>query len=243
MNSNNATTKNRDTKKILTLMVLITVFMISTTGATYAYFAISASNSTATGTAATVSLNLNVTRVTPTATKWTASTQVMVPQLDAGLATAMNSTNSCVDGNSNVICQVYKITIENGSTSSVRLRGAVYFSISGTFNNLYWRQTTNANTLGTNTIYKFSTSESTNSTAANAANSTLNGDLLLQKSDGTAGSGNDYAEYYVVIWIRETNTDQGSSASSTAKDQGTWTMNVSFKDKANGSGVTSTITS
>ena len=245
MNNNQTERKDQDSKKILTLIVLIAVFMISTTGATYAYFAISASNSVANGTAATVNLTLNVSRVTPTTAKWSSSTQMMVPQLDAALGNAMNSTNSCVDGNGNVVCQVYKIQIENASTSAVRLRGAVYFNITGTFNNLLWREVTNATTMGSNTIYKYSTAEATNATTTTGkpANSTLIGDLLLQKADGTANSGSDYHEYYVVIWISETNADQGTNAATTRKDQGSWTMNVSFKDKANGNGVTSTITS
>ena len=244
---------NNDTKKIVTMLVLVFTLMFFTTSATYAWFAISASDtSTATGTAATVGLDLTVTRVTPTSAKWNqttapVTTKVMVPQLDAGLATAMNSTNSCVDGNGNVVCQVYEIKIENTSTSAVRLRGAVYFSVGsgGTFNNLYWRQTTNANTMGSNTVYKFSAAETTNSTATNAANSTLVADVLLQPSNGTAGSGPDYAVYYVVVWIREMNYDQGLNQTDTTKrDQGTWIMNVSFKDKVNpNAGVTSTITS
>lgn len=239
MNNNEVIKSDSDSKKILTMIVLIAVLMVCTTGATYAYFAISAVNNVATGTAATVGLNLGVSRVTPTTAKWTASTQVMVPQLDAGLSTAMNSTNSCVDGNGNVVCQVYKITIENTSTSAVRLRGAVFFTLGtgAAYTNLFWRQVTGANSLGSNTIYKYSTAESTNSTTANSANATLIGDLLLDPADGTTGSGDDYSEYYVMIWIRETNAAQNTI------DKGTWTMSVSFKDSVNGNGVTSTITS
>lgn len=232
--------KDNDSKKIVTMIVMICTLMLCTTGATYAYFAISATNATATGTAATVGLNLTVSRVTPTSTKWSGSTQTMVPQLDAGLASAMNSANSCVDGNGNVVCQVYKITIENTGTSAVRLRGAVFFSVTGTYTNLFWKQVTNANTMGSNTTYKFSTAETTNSTTANAANSTLIGDLLLAKADSTTpnNSGNDYSEFFVVVWIRETNGEQN------ATDTGTWVMNVSFKDKVNPTkGVTSTIIS
>ena len=238
MANNETVNKENDSKKILTMLVMIFTLMICTTSATYAYFAISATNNAATGTAATVGLNLAVSRVTPTTAKWTASTQVMVPQLDAALGTAMNTTNSCVDGNNNVICQVYKITIENTSTSAVRLRGAVYFTLGtgAAYTNLFWRQVTDANTLGTNTTYKYSTAEATDSTTADAANSTLIADLLLNPADGTTGSGDDYTEYYVLIWIRETNASQNTT------DKGTWTMNVSFKDKVNGTGVTSTIT-
>lgn len=243
--NNEKNNKDNDTRKIFTMLVMIFTLMICTTGATYAYFAISATNSVATGTAATVELDLDVEKVTPTSTKWSSSTQVMVPQLDAGLGTAMNSSNSCVDGNGNVVCQVYRIRIENLSTSAVRLRGAVYFTIStGTFNNLFWKQVTDANTMGSNDAYKFSTAEATNSSTADEANSTLIGDVLLPKTDGTNGSGTDMATYYVVVWIREMDVDQGANATATNKDQGTWIMNVSFKDKVNPSkGVTSTITS
>ena len=238
--------KDNDSKKIFTMLVLIFTLMICTTGATYAFFAISATNSTATGTAATVGLDLKVTPVTPQtpSAAWTNSTKVMVPQLDAGLSTAMGSSHGCIDGNGNLVCRVFKIEIENTSTSAVRLRGAVYFTFSsGTFNNLYWRQTTNANTMGNNTIFKYSTVEATNSTASDAANATLVADKPLKPATSATpnGTGDDYAVYYVVVWIREINDDQGAKAEDTKKDQGTWVMNVSFKDSANGSGVTSTI--
>lgn len=222
--------KNQDSKKIITLIVLIATLMVCETGATFAYFAIGISNNTTmTGTAATVSLTLSVTRETPDSTKWNASNKVMVPQLSAAVGTAMNTTNKCVDSNKNVVCEVFKIIVTNGSTASVRLRGAIYFT-GGTFNNLYWRQTTNANTLGSNTIYKASNTETTNSTTAEEANSTLVADLSLAP--------NGSQTYYVVVWIKETDNNQNST------DTGTWTATVSFKDKVNpAKGVTSTITS
>ena len=239
MSNTNSVEKNNDTKKITALIILIVTVMITTTSATYAYFQVSASNTTTmTGTAATVSLTLAVTRETPDTTKWNASTKVMVPQLNAAVGTAMNATNKCVDGNNNVVCQVFKIVITNGSTSGVRLRGAIFFpgiDSSGSsdtlvFNNLYWRQTTNANTVGTNTIYKASNIETTNSTTAEAANSTLVADLLLAPEASQT--------YYVAVWINETGSDQNNT------DKGTWTATVSFKDKVNpAKGVTSTITS
>lgn len=236
--NNQVNNKDNDSKKIFTVLIMIFTLMVCTTGATYAYFAISATNGVATGTAATVGINLSVTKVTPDTDKWDASTKVMVPQLDAGLGTAMNSTNKCVDGNGNVVCQVYKITVENTSTSAVRLRGAIYFTLGtdAVFTNLYWRKVTNANTLGTNTIYKYSTNVNTNSATAETANATLVSDLALDPNNNVAGSGTDYTEYYVLIWIRETNSDQRNT------DKGTWVMSVDFKDKA-GNGVTSTITS
>lgn len=247
MSNTNSVEKNNDTKKITALIILIVTVMVTTTSATYAFFQLSATNNTTmTGTAATASLTLTVTRETPgpSSTKWTNSTKVMVPQLSAALGTAMNATNQCVDGNNNVVCEVFKIIITNGSTASARLRGAIYFT-GGTFNNLYWRQTTNANTVGNNTIYKASipagstpaqitAAEQANSTTAEAVNATLVGDVLLTPS-GTSGA---EQTYYVAVWIKETGSNQNTT------DVGTWTATVSFKDKVNAErGITSTITS
>lgn len=246
--NNQVNNDDSDSKKIFTILIMVFTLMICTTGATYAYFAISATNNVATGTAATVGLNLSVTRVLPVSdeentsaiTSWNESTKVMVPQLDAGLGTAISDSANykCVDGNGNVVCQVYKITVENISTSAVNLRGAVYFTLGDTavFTNLYWRQIQNANTLGLNTIYKYATDINTNSTTAEAANATLISDLTLSPNNNVTASGDDYKEYYVLIWIRETLNEQNDT------DKGTWVMNVNFKDRA-GNGVTSTITS
>lgn len=249
--NNQVNNNDSDSKKIFTILIMIFTLMVCTTGATYAYFAISATNGVATGTAATVGLDLSVTRVLPVSdaentsaiTSWNESTKVMVPQLDAGLGTAISDSANykCVDGNGNVVCQVYKITVENTSTSAVNLRGALYFTIGtgGAFNNLYWKQLTkveNTLTLGTNTIYKYATDINTNSTTAEAANATLISELDLAPNNNVTGSGNDYTEYYVLIWIREISSAQNDI------DKGTWVMNVNFKDRA-GNGVTSTITS
>ncbi len=231
---NNNIKDNGDRKKILAVIVMIGFLMFCTTGATYAYFAVNATNSSATGNAASVGLTLSVTRVTPDDTKYNASTKVMVPQLDAGLGTAMSTTNKCVDGNNNIVCQVYKIDIANTGSASVKLRGSVYFTYSSTFTNLYWRQVTGANSLGSNTVYKASTAKATNSTTANTENATLINNLSLV---GTGITGTKTATYYVVVWIREINNSQNTL------DTGTWTMSVDFDDAVNGNGVTSTITS
>ena len=133
--------QNKDSKKIITVIVLIVTLMICETGATFAYFAVSAVNEgTMTGTAASVDLSLTVERVTPDTAKWNASTKKMVPQTTSALGTAVNATNKCVDANSNVVCQVYKIDITNESDAGVSLRGTVHFTYTGTgatYTNLY----------------------------------------------------------------------------------------------------------
>ena len=87
--SNSNQKKDHDSKKILTLVILIATLMITTTGATYAYFAISATaTNNITGTAATASLafqlsnSATTTSGTPslTAPSSTYASKPMVPQ-------------------------------------------------------------------------------------------------------------------------------------------------------------------
>ena len=97
--------------------------MFTVTGGTYAYFAFSAKNeNTITGTAATTGLNLIVERKLPT------TVGVMVPQLEEHLDSAISTSYSCIDGNNNTVCQVYKATITNNGTASVELNGTIKFS-------------------------------------------------------------------------------------------------------------------
>ena len=81
---NNSEKKNNgDSKKIYSLLVLIAIVMITTTGGTYAYLALSATNSgTMSGNVATGNLSLSVT---PADLKTSSNTGVMVPQTQAGL--------------------------------------------------------------------------------------------------------------------------------------------------------------
>lgn len=214
-------------------VTLILILFLSITGATYAYFAISATNNnTITGNAATVNLTLSVTKVFPTATS--TNTGAMVPQLSVSgsssspLSTALK--NGCVDANTNVVCQVYKISIQNqGGTATQVVDGAVSFygdsamttNVHTTMPNLKWKLITSVDTgtpsnsvLGTN--------------ADNEANSSANpfvSNLTLVT--------NAFSDYYMIIWINETNADQPSEPGKSFYGK------IQF-DSSNGTGVTST---
>ena len=95
MNNTQVRKNDNDSKKIVTMLVLVFTLMFCTTGATYAYLAFSATNNVATGNVAAAGLTLTVTE----ATLKSGNTGVMVPQKEGALGTAMNSTNKCVDGN------------------------------------------------------------------------------------------------------------------------------------------------
>lgn len=221
-----------DSKKILTMIVLIATLMICTTSATYAYFALTATNNAMTGTAATASLTLNVTRATLKST----NNGVMVPQLESALSSAMNSTNQCVDGNGNIICEVYTIKITNTSTAAVKVKGTIQFSGNGSMPNLKWRRTTDTTTLGSNTSVAVGTNTTTTWDIVNGTACSVDAgtgldtgctSISLAKTSGTQ-------TYYVVVWINETGSQQ--------TDSGTWRAIVKFEGE-NGTGVTSTITS
>lgn len=225
--------EDNDSKKIFTMLVLIFTLMVCTTGATYAYFALSATNNVMTGTAANASLSLSVSQASLGGTSsGTTQTNVMVPQLESTLGTAMGANYKCVDGNGNLVCKVYTITVTNTSTAAVKVVGTIKFSGNGNMGNLKWRKVTNATTLGTNTSVAVGSNTTTSydivaGTACTVSTGTGCTSIPLAKSTGSA-------TYYIVIWINETETSQS--------DSGTWRATVRFEGE-NGTGITSTITS
>ena len=238
MNESNDKRSNGDSKKITITLVLILTLMVTTTGGTYAYLAFgdTINNNTVTGSIASASLQLTVAEQAPNGET---STGVMVPQLETYLGTAMNGTNKCVDGNDNVVCKVYKVTITNTSSSAVSVVGTIKFSGNGSMTNLKWRRTSNATTLGsystiavgTNTSNKYDLSAGTACTT-NATQGTQSGCTTVNlKKTGVTGNSQDF---YFVVWINETGAVQ--------TDSGTFTATIEFIG-ANGRGVTSTIVS
>lgn len=223
--------------KVQLYLTLILILFFSITGATYAYFAISATNNnTITGEAATVNLTLNVSRVFPTASS--TNTGVLVPQLSvSGSNTSPLSTalkNGCVDGNQNVVCQVYKIDIQNvGGSATQVVDGKVNFygnsamtnDVSTTLPNLRWKLITSVNaTTPASSVLGNNTDLIADATGDNrfATNVTL--------------ATNASYTYYMIIWINETSADQPI-------DEGNSFYGKVEFNSSNGTGVTSTFTS
>ena len=248
---------DNDTRKIFTMLVMVFTLMICTTSATYAYFALNATNASMTGTAATASLTLSVEQASlkPGVT----NTGVMVPQLESALGTAMNGTNMCVDGNNNIICKVYTITVTNTSTAAVSVTGTIQFSLAkangqtedAAMPNLKWKRALSATTLKTTDITgsyagvaigEMDTSSTTTSISNTSAIFDLESGSVcdIENNNTTGCSGvplaktNGSATYYIVVWIDEKNQAQ--------YDSGAWTGTITFTGE-NGTGVTSTITS
>ncbi len=200
--------KMRDKNKYIYLGLTLIVLMFSITGATYAYFALTASNNTTiTGTVGGATLSLTVTKSFPT------TTTSMVPQLESTLNDAISTTYSCVDGNNNVVCQVYKAVIKNTGTTSAELTGTISFQNITNLPNLKWKKLTSERAIGSDTAHTAATTEQAFETKKLFAP-------------------NEAATYYFVVWIDEIGAVQ--------TDQGTFRATINFKP-TNGTGITSTI--
>ena len=221
------------------LITLIMVLFFCITGATYAYFAISAvDNTTITGAAATVNLTLDVKKIFPATDD---NTGVLVPQLSTSasasspLSTALK--NGCVDANKNVVCQVYRISIQNkGGSATQVVDGKILFYSDATLK-------TNVHTAMPNLKWKLIDSVD----AVTPANSVLGSRSDLEANDNSSNgkfvsslslATNAIRNYYVIIWINETGTDQTDKSTSIDNPK-VFYGKVQF-DSSNGTGVTST---
>ena len=238
-------------KRIGALIVAIAVLVVSVTGSTFAYFALTINNETAvTGTTATASLTLSVTE----ATLGAGNTGKMVPQLGTAIPTAINSTYKCVDGNKNIVCKVYTITVTNGtaqnpSTAGATVNGTITFTNYSGTSNLRWRRIDGVNSATTSTA-NTSYAASGVTVSMNAETDLISGKActpssssegcsaiaLGPTSNGTTTTPHNTQTFYIVVWIEETNSDQ------TAADAGkTFNATIKFEGE-NGKGITSTIT-
>ena len=221
------------------LITLIMVLFFCITGATYAYFAISAvDNTTITGAAATVNLTLDVKKIFPATDD---NTGVLVPQLSTSasasspLSTALK--NGCVDANKNVVCQVYRISIQNkGGSATQVVDGKILFYSDATLK-------TNVHTAMPNLKWKLIDSVD----AVTPANSVLGSRSDLEANDNSSNgkfvsslslATNVVRNYYVIIWINETGDDQTDKSTSIDNPK-VFYGKVQF-DSSNGTGVTST---
>lgn len=229
--------RDQNFTKIQLTLTLILILSFSITSATYAYFAISATNNTITGNMATVNLTLSVTKIFPTASS--TNTGVMVPQLSiSGSSTsplAMALKSGCIDGNQNVVCQVYKINIQNiGGTATQVVDGLVSF-YSDT------AMTTSATTVMPNLKWKLIDSVNattpTNSSLGTNTDLEANAEANIFANDITMVTNSSF-NYYMIIWLNEINEEQADKSTS-VNNPNRFYGKIEF-NSSNGTGVTST---
>lgn len=221
----------KDYKKIFTTFILVITLMICTTSATYAYFALSVSNSGMSGTVATASLSLTVTQAE---LKSVDNTRNMIPQREEYLSAAMNTTNKCVDGNNNIICKVYTVTITNTSTASAKVKGTIQFSGNEYMPNLKWSLADDITILGTHPSVAVGTDTTTTYDIETGNSCSVVEGVDVGCTTLTLAKGTGTKTYHIVVWINETGAAQ--------TDRGTWVATLKFEGE-NGGGITSTITS
>ena len=176
-------------QKMSIFITLCIIAMISMIGYTYSFFQSEISNTgVISGEVSSVNLQLTVTKVAPSSTK------KLIPQLDSAITKAVVGRNgSCIDDNNNAVCQVYKITLKNASSSTVEVDGYVELN-AGNNPNLKWAQVSGDG----------STEEPTLESEVNSYPSTT----LTTKEFYQV---NETKTYYIVIWISETGYAQMDS--------------------------------
>ena len=106
----------------------VATLMLAIMGATFAYYTATANNATTiTGNMATIGVDVEVTKMT----KVDETKGGLIPMSNNMVEMALNKagTDICVDDNGNAVCQVYKVSVNNESTSSMFVD--VYVTLSG----------------------------------------------------------------------------------------------------------------
>ena len=202
---------NSDLKKIIYIVVGILVFFVVVIGATFAYYAFSASNNTVNGEVGKVNLNLTVTKSLPN----NSGTDNILVTPFSELASNLNA--KCVS-DEYATCQLYKITLQNNSTGvNTKVKGSVSFN-NTTAPNLSW-------------VY-LDTYDSSKTYAASdlGTMNTASSEFATFKSDVLINSGNS-RDFYLLVWVNESEEEQ--------TDEGSYSGTIKFED-SNGNGVTST---
>lgn len=213
--------ENRKGPGVFYAVIGVATLVVAIIGATFAYFtATDSDDTTVAGEAATASLSLTVTKVSTDATG--GLIPIAESLLNNGLAgDSASGDKMCLDKDSNTVCQVYKITVENTGTTPARLDGTLTLTAAG-YSNLKWA---NINKDAGLTADAEPDDVGTNLNASRVTSITAN-ELY------TAGQ---TKYYYIMVYINETNTSQNKT------DTGSFTGNVTFSS-AGGTGTTATFT-
>ena len=204
------------------ILIFVLAFVVSVVGATYAYFSFSKSeDGVITGDAAMVNLTLNVSKVLPNSQ----NNNVIVPQFGGSiLENAIR--NGCVDDNSNIVCQVYKVDVTNGGSANLVVDGSVSFfsdedmknGLQSVIPNMKW-----------SLISSFDEGDVSSLILGNNSVNVAGSDDVNFVHDITIVP-NEKNIYYFVVWLNETGSPQDGANSS-------FFGNVSFVS-SNGNGVT-----
>ena len=111
--------QKKENKKMIYLVIGLLTLILSTAGATYAYFTATDTDAdTITGNMATISFDLAVTKMTTVDEEKpdNANARGLIPLSNSMVEYAVanqsvGSNGICKDDNGNAVCQIYKITV------------------------------------------------------------------------------------------------------------------------------------
>ena len=181
-------------KKIFgSICLVLGIAIIVSTGASFAYFSASASSEgNISGTTVNFDVNLNLTTIHQSTN--------MIPLQDTLVATAISGTNKCIDTKGYEVCSLYKITLTNDGDPFVLNGYLKTSSTTYTTGNLkYQIYDTNYNAISDVMVPSL----------------TANEKVYFTKDSNmvTTSMNHNDTEYYLVMWITETNTLQNADYS------------------------------
>ena len=204
--------ENRKGPGVFYAVVGVATLVVAIIGATFAYF--SASTDVTGSTASGASLSMAITRVSDAGTAAN-----MIPMLTADLQKGVTGTSSksCVDANGNTVCQVYKITVTNGSADiGINVKGTM--NLASTGKNMKWEVLTDAKTV-----------KADGTVVAQGTEGVIVANQALAKSGSQ--------DFYLVVWLEETNEAQDADDAGKAFT-GTVTFNGVNADGTESKGIT-----
>ena len=208
--------ENRKGPGIFYAVVGVATLVVAIIGATFAYFSASAENKAdVTGsTASGASLAIVISRVSDASTAAN-----MIPMLTADLQKGVTGTNSksCIDANGNTVCQVYKVTVTNGSADiGINVKGTM--NLASNAKNMKWEVLTDAATV---------------KTGATVVSQGSDGVIVDNQALAKSGS----QDFYLVVWLEETNSAQDADDAGKSFT-GTVTFNGVNADGSSSTGIT-----
>lgn len=182
---------------IVSLLVLGVIFAV--VGATFSWLAVSKNNNFISGSTSSFNATLSIEPI---------KTGNLIPVVDSSMLTSLNGSYPCVDSRSNdySLCSIYKVTVTNRGMATefngyVETNSATSYIASANSNLRYQLFTHSTNyTAVSNIGVMNTTSGSKNYLKSN------NNNISISLNDGTSSA--TQREYYLVIWLHDTNNNQ-----------------------------------
>lgn len=191
--------ENRKGPGVFYAVVGVATLVVAIIGATFAYFSVTVTpdNTTIQGTTAEgIALSLDVEDLTKTATGALVPLDTMEPWYVADETSQMTSAleRSCIDAAENTVCKVYSITISGEAFGTTSLNAKGTLTLTGA-TNMKWKLIPAAD----------------QDNAGAVINGVATPGLVNGEAGVTLNAEKTSDTYFVVVWLEETNADQGLS--------------------------------